>query len=144
LSKKLPFHESKYRQKSKNGRFDPFLEIIIGSNKKPIIALADTGCTGGLALLKSQIEGLDLGRKITDDSFKVTVADGHQLGGDIYLSTIELDGEKRDVTIMVIDPDNIKGYVDEKDASILLGREFLDFFDVVFKGKKRTIAFYNP
>ena len=81
---------------------------------------------------------MDLGEKISDDAYAVTVADGHEVGADIYKSTIEINGVKKEVEVCVVDPNNIKGRANIEDTCILLGRGFLDHFDVEFKGIKNT------
>ena len=135
------FFEKKYMEK--NGKFTPLIEVIIENNESPIEVLVDTGCDVGLAMLTSQIEDIDLGEKISDEKYKISVADGHILGADVYKRTIELNGEKREISIFVIDHDKIIGVEEKIESLIALGREFLDHFSVLFKGKEKKLVFYK-
>lgn len=140
---KAPFLEKEYTKCKELNRCCPFLEIKIGSNKKSVIALADTGCTVGLKINLNQTSDLDLGEKISDDPHKFLVADGHKVEAEIYKSLIHIDGEEREIEIWVVNPQKIVGYED-KDGIILLGRGLMDNFDVMFKGKDGKIALYKP
>ncbi len=145
LAVKAPFHQKDYGVHKGIKGVCPLLEILVGATGKPIIAYADTGCTGGLALLKTQIKNLQLGEKISEDPYKISVADGHQVGADIYKSTVSLNGVQQEVVIWVINPDNFWDNTEEnKEPVFLLGRDFLDHFDVMFKGKDKRIEFFHP
>jgi hypothetical protein len=63
------------------------------------------------------------------------------LGAEEYLSKVIINGEEKDVIITVLDPKNILYQADVEDMIPLLGRNFLDHFDVLFQGKKKTITF---
>lgn len=143
MNSKVPFHEKKYCSHKGIKGVCPLLEIVIGSNKESVTAYADTGCTAGLSMLESQIQKLDLGEKISDDPYKVTVADGHVVEADIYKSTISLNGVQKEVEIWVVNPNRIVDHKD-KESIILLGRGFMDYFDVMFKGKEGKIALFHP
>jgi len=133
-----PCYEKEYLKG--NGYYDPFLDIIIGNNKFTLYA--DTGCNSGISISNEQAKKLDLGEKITQEPIDVKVADGHIISADIYILPIELNGLKRDVEICVIYPE-IKDFKPEE-IPPLLGRDFLDHFDVLFKGKDRKIQFFEP
>jgi len=126
-----------------------------GGQKIPIRSLADTGCDSGFVLLDVELDILkrthkefDLGEKRNDEPFKVTVADGHQVAGDVYFAWVELAGEKKVIEVIVIHPDKILGTETseiEKIEDILpcVGRKFLNHFDVVFHGKSQKIAVFK-
>ena len=144
LANKTPFHQKEYRSYEGIKEVCPILEIIVGSNKDPVIAYADTGCTVGLALLKTQTKKMDLGEKISDDPYKISVADGHQVEADIYKSTISLNGVQKEAILWVINPEKFSDDVKkEKEPIFFLGRGFLDHFDVMFKGKEKRIEFFQ-
>ena len=142
-SERKPFHETEYREE--DGQFDPILEvvIVIGKNKYKISAYADTGCTTGLSVSKKQVEGIDLGTKISDEPSPCLMADGHIVGADEYKTTVIIDGEEREIVISVVDPTKILGFIPLEKMIPLLGRDFLDTFDVLFKGKHRKIALFK-
>ena len=95
-------------------------------------------------MLRSQAESLNLGEKINDDPYRVTVADGHIVGADVYATTVKVNGVEKVVEVYVVDPDNICGYNENKEGPALLGRGFLDNFDVLFEGKEKKIALFHP
>lgn len=139
MAEKKPFHEKEYTKVKE--RFYPILDIIcwFKDSKQSFSALADTGCDTGISLSINQIEGIDLGEKINDEPIRISVADGHVIGADLYPIIVEIDGEKREVELCVIDPTEI---IDFEIAGLfpLLGRDFLGKFDVLFKGEKRKIV----
>lgn len=139
-----PFHEVEY-QKEEDGSFCPILKILVGKDKKEISAYADTGCTSGLSVFKEQIEDIDIGTKISDDNNPTPciMADGHVIGADEYLATVSIEGEEKEVNISVIDPNKDMGYVSFKAMTPLLGRDFLDKFDVLYKGEEKKIALFK-
>lgn len=139
-----PFHESKYQLPKGSTRSCPLVEVKIGASKNPITALTDTGCSVGLAIMNSQISGLDLGEKISDDPYEIAVADGHKIEADIYKADICLNGVKNTATIFVLNPDSFTDDTTDNQLIAYLGRDFLDNFDVLFKGKEQKVAFYNP
>jgi len=120
------------------------LELSIGKNKEPLLAYVDTGCTGcGLSIHKNQIKNIDIGVKINVEPTPCIMADGHRIGADEYVTTIELCGRSKDVVISVIDPDIDLGYVPVEEVAPLIGRQFIDAYNVFFKGKARKIALYE-
>lgn len=138
---KDPIHEVEYKRE--DGEFCPLLEVVIGKSKKRILAYADTGCTSGISLLKGQIKDFDIGQKINDEPIPCIMADGHIIGADVYLSSIKIGTEKKDVAISVIDPSKVMGSTPVEKMTPLLGRDFLDSFDVLFKGKEKKIALFK-
>lgn len=139
--KKEPFYEVEYKEHE--GSLCPILEIIIGEDKKEISAYADTGCTTGIFVFKEQIKDIDLGTKINDEPSPCVMADGHRIGADEYVTIACINGEKRPILVTVLDPTIKLGRVSPKKMMPLLGRNFLDTFDVLFKGKKRKIALFH-
>lgn len=139
-----PFHEVEYR-KEEDGSFCPILKILVGKNKKEIFAYADTGCTSGLSVFREQVEGIDIGTKISDDNNPTPciMADGHVIGADEYLAIVSIEEEEKEVNISVIDPKKDMGYVPIKAMTPLLGRDFLDRFDVLYKGMEKKIALFK-
>lgn len=138
---KEPFHEVEYKEH--DGSRCPILEIIIGKNKNKILAYADTGCTTGIFVFKEQIKDIDIGKKINDEPTPCIMADGHRIGADEYKTTACINGEKRIILVTVLDPTKKLGYVSPKKMLPLLGRNFLDTFDVLFKGKQKKIALFK-
>ena len=138
---KRPFHEVEYRKE--NSGSCPILDILVRKSKKKISAYADTGCTTGISLFKEQIVGTDLGIKINDEPSPCIMADGHIIGADEYLTVTSINGEEREIVISVIDPSIILGFVSPQRMEPLLGRDFLDTFDVLFKGKEKKIALFK-
>jgi hypothetical protein len=139
-----PFHESNYQLPKGANCACPLVEVKIGASKNSIIALTDTGCSVGLAIMNNQIGGLDLGEKISDDPYEIVVADGHKIEADIYKADICLNGVKNSATIYVINPDTFTDDTSDKQPLAYLGRDFLDNFNVLFKGKEQKVEFYNP
>lgn len=136
-----PFHEEDYRKD--NSSLCPILDVFVGETEKKISAYVDTGCTSGISFLKEQIKDLDIGEKINEDPVRVLMADGHLIGADVYKSTIKLDKEKEDVLIIAVDPTRILGNAPLEKLTPLLGRDFLENFDVLFKGKQKKIALFK-
>lgn len=139
MTEKKPFHEREYTKEGE--RFYPILDIICGvkDSRKSLRVLADTGCDAGISLLKDHVEGIDLGEKKNDFPLEIFVADGHVIGADWYDATVEINGEKKEIELYVIDPTEI---IRSEIPSLfpLLGRGFLDKFDVTFKGEQRKIV----
>lgn len=140
-SQREPFHEVEYKEE--DGDICPILEITVGKNKEKICVYADTGCTTGISVFKEQIAGIDIGTKISDEPSPCIMADGHVIGAHEYQTIASIDGEEREMTVSVIDPTIDMGYVSIEKIQPLLGREFLDTFDVLFKGKQRKIALFK-
>lgn len=138
---KKPFHEIDYIDE--DGDLCPILVVAVGKDGKELPAYADTGCTAGIALFKEQIKDIDIGTKISDEPSRCIMADGHIIGADEYLATVSISGEKREVVISVIDSTKILGTVPVEKMTPLLGRDFLDHFDVIFKGKNKQIALFK-
>lgn len=140
---KEPFYEEDYR--SENSSCCPIVDVLIGETNHKVAVYVDTGCTAGIALLQSQIGDLSLGEKINDEPIPVLVADGHRVGVDVYIASIELSGEKREVEIHVINPTKILGSAPIEECTPLLGRDFLDHYNVLFEGKRKVgkLIFYK-
>lgn len=136
-----PFYEVEYKEDE--GSFCPILEIIVGKKKKKISAYADTGCSTGIFVFQEQIKDLDLGTKINDEPSPCIMADGHIIGADEYITTAYINGEKRIINVTVIDLTKDLGYVSPEKMMPVLGRNFLDTFDVLFKGKQKKIALFK-
>lgn len=138
MSKK-PFYENDY--KDCNGCFRPIMKILchFEGSDVPFEAMADTGCDGGFVLLKDQIKDLKLSEKINDSPIEIGVADGHIVGVDAYIVAIEVNGEKRETTLFVVDPTNIIRQEKIEESIPVVGREFLDCFDVLFQGENRKL-----
>lgn len=138
-----PFYERNYQQE--NLSFYPIIEVLVGKTKKKVKVLVDTGCSAGIALFKEYVRkfNLDIGQKINDEPIRVGVADGHIVGADVYKATVEVNGEERTVLVIVIDPSNILDIQTYEEELPLLGRDFIDNFDVLFKGKQKKILFFK-
>lgn len=146
MTEKKPFLEKEYTKK--NG-FYPILDIIcwVKDSKGSLHALAngslralaDTGCDPGVSLSKDQVEDIDLGEKKNDDPIEIFVADGHVVGADVYDATVEINGEKKETELLVVDPTKIIRF-EIKGLFPLLGRGFLNKFDVLFKGEERKLV----
>jgi len=150
-----PFCEEEYLDCDRK-RY-PILNVLCRFWEKevPLRALADTGCDSGIVLLKEEVQilkekivGFALGEKINDEPIEISVADGHIVGADAYLVIIELGGEQREVDLLVVDSDNIiRKETEEKkekeDIFPLVGRNFLNHFDVLFKGKEKKLAVFK-
>lgn len=144
MSKQSPFHESKYQFKKGAKGCCPLVDVTIGKSQKTITVLADTGCSVGLAILNNQITGLELGEKISDDSYGITVADGHKIEADLYKANICLNGITEKVAILVLNPSKFTVDPDAPQTIAYLGRGFLDKFNVLFQGKEQKVAFFQP
>ena len=138
-AEKKPFHQKEYT--NVDGCYFPILDVIcwFKNSKKDFPCLADTGCNPGVCLSKDHVVGIDLGEKINDEPVEIFVADGHVIGADTYQAIVEIDGEKREIELCVIDPTNIIKF-EITSLCPLLGREFLDKFDVHFKGEEKKIV----
>ena len=136
-----PFHETEYIEE--DGELCPILKVLVGRNRKPLSVYADTGCTTGIAVFKEQIKGVDIGEKISDRPSPCIMADGHIIGADEYLTTLRINGEEKEVVVSVIDPDKILGTAPVDETKPLLGRDFLDAYDVLFKGKEKRVALFK-
>jgi predicted aspartyl protease len=136
-----PFHEEDYRKE--NSSLCPILDVLIGKTKKKVSAYVDTGCTSGISLFKEQIKDLNIGEKINEDPIPVLMADGHLIGADVYKSTAKIGKVKKDILIVAVDPEKILGSAPIEKMTPLLGRNFLDNFDVLFKGKDKKIALFK-
>lgn len=143
MAQKHPFHVKDYQKHEAIKGCCPLLEVIIGASQERIVVYADTGCTVGLSLLKRQIGNLDLGKKINDDPYEVSVADGHVVEADLYETSLSIDGVQKDIIVYVVNPEKYKDG-ELKESIALLGRGFLDNFDVMFKGKDKKIELFEP
>ncbi len=122
----------------------PILDVVLGDEDgKKMLAYADTGCTTGISIFKEQVKDFNLGTKISDEPSRCLMADGHIIGAEEYLATVSVDGEKQKVVISVIDPTKILDTLPVEKMIPLLGRDFLDNFDVLFKGKTKKIALFK-
>lgn len=148
-----PFYEEPY-QKCNNKMFYPILKVLcqFGKRKVSLKALADTGCDSGIVFLKDEVkilkerfEGFELGEKINDLPIEISVANGHIVGADVYLLTIELGGEQIEIDLIIIDSDNIirKEKGETEDVLPLIGRNFLNNFDVLFQGKEKKLVVFK-
>lgn len=119
------------------------VDVIIGYKGTKISALVDSGCTPGLCIFKDQIKDLDIGEKISDEVSHYVVADGDIIAGEEYVSWVQISGEKKVVTITVIDPANKIGHEEIGNMTPLLGRNFLDHYNVFLKGKEKKIELFK-
>lgn len=154
VKNKQPLYEDEYQKR--NNEMYPVLKIVCNFKNRniPFTALADTGCYSGIVLLKDEVEILknhfedfELGDKINSEPLQVGVADGHIVGADAYRVKIELDGELKETILLVVNSEYIIGHEKEEKTKIddifpLVGRDFLDHFDVLFKGKERKISVF--
>jgi len=147
----FPVHRNaytrKYRDIDEKNKTAPLLDVFIGSKKKTkIAALADTGCAPFLMISKSFIEdsGLELKRMGDDDDYiRISVADGHSVNGYPYKGFCQVGGKEVEVEVCAVDTSHF--FDDEKpDFPALIGREFLDKYDVLFKGKDKKIVICHP
>jgi predicted aspartyl protease len=138
MSKK-PFYESGY--KNCDGCFRPIMKILCHFERSdvPFEVMADTGCDSGFVLLKDQVKDLELGERKNDNPIEIGVADGHIVGADMYIITVEVGQEKREITLLVVDPTNIIRQEEIEESVPVIGREFLDCFDVLFQGEKKKL-----
>jgi hypothetical protein len=144
MTKTDPFFEVNYKKEW--GVCGPIIDIEVGDAEKKLISgYTDTGCTTGIFLFKSQIAkmGLDLGSKINEDPSPCEMADGHRIGADEYITIARFNGEEKEITITVIDPECKMDPVAPSECAPLIGRGFLDYFDVLFKGKERKVCFFK-
>jgi predicted aspartyl protease len=143
-----PFHEREYGYDDKRGCFFPILEAELGPEgyRSRLQVLADTGCTSCMALLKSFVEkeNLTLGTKMNKNPIPVLVADGHTINADEYEAVCRIGGIERQVVVTVMDPEKYFEEPTVGDVIPLLGRGFLDHYDVLFKGKDRRICLFHP
>jgi hypothetical protein len=146
---KEPFHSKNYTFNEKRKKFEPLLEVLVGTKemKKEVIALVDTGCSTCMHFCKSYIdkEGLVFMKKINKHPIPFGVADGHTINGDYYKAICQIGGEEREIIVSVIDPES---FFEKEEPEIgivkpLLGRDVLDNYDTLFKGKKRQIALFH-
>ena len=147
---KEPFHTKDYTYNKEKKRFEPLLEVLVGTkeSKKKVIALADTGCSTCMHFCKSYIdkEGLVFIKKMNKTPVPFEVADGHTINGDYYKAICQIGGEEKEIVVSVIEPE--KFFEGEKEAKIeivipLLGRGTLDEYNTLFKGKERKIALFH-
>jgi len=79
-----------------------------------------------------------------EEPVQVLVADGHTINADLFKTTVKIDGMEREIEVVVIDPEEFFEIEEgEKNVEPLLGRGFLDEFEVLFKGPKKKIVFYE-
>lgn len=147
---KEPFHTKDYTYHDKYKRYLPLLAVLVGSkeSKKEVIAWADTGCTPCMHFFKSYVDEKKLTfiRKISRSPHSFKVADGHTINADLYLASLEIDGEEEEIVVSVLDPEK---FFDEKEPEVetvmpLIGLGILDKYDVLFKGKGKKIALLHP
>ena len=150
-----PIHETGYR--FENGKCRPMLSVVLKDDGHSISlgALADTGCDVGILLVKEEFEFLrkhypdfDFGSKVNDDPLPVGLANGRDVGADVYPVRLELSGQEKIIEIWVVDPDrtirtNIETIEKIEDVSPSLGRGFLGYFDVMFKGKAKKVQVFK-
>lgn len=135
------FHSREYQQGRRT--LDPIVEIKLPSGGVTVESYVDTGCSSGLVFTKGQVQrlGLSLPEKFNDEPEPIGLADGTNIGADFYCAEVELEGEKRPVFIVVLDPDMRLGRAEEADEMPLLGRGFIDHFDVLFSGIDKRLVF---
>lgn len=149
-----PLYENDYEKRNK--RLYPLVEIEFqcGKQRFPITTLADTGCDSGfvlfdyeLDLLKKNYKEFEIGEKMNDEPVRFSVADGHIVEADVYYTFVELSGEKKPIEFTVIHANQIVGRETEietiNEVLPLIGRNFLNHFDVMFKGKKQKIVIFK-
>jgi predicted aspartyl protease len=145
-----PFLKKDYTYDEEHDVHHPFLEVFVGTNesKKSIKALVDTGCTPCMSLCKAFIEKHEISfiQKMNKNPVSLGVADGHSINADYYKAICRINGKEKEIAVCVIDPE--KFFTEEKrEVSItipLLGRGVLDEYDVLFEGKNKKFAFFNP
>jgi predicted aspartyl protease len=141
------FHTCEYTDLLKENEFLPLVEVSIfaGGSKTKITALADTGCDPDLVITKSFLRSAKLGltKKITKNPLEVRMADGSGVSADIYEAICEVGAERKTMLIYVMDTPNTD---DNNGTQVtpLLGREFFNAYDVLFKGKHRKLVFCHP
>jgi len=141
------FHSSEYV--TRNGSSHPIVKLNVVSNSLslPVEAYVDTGNTRAalvMTRLKVKELKLTLGENINSSPEPCYLADGAVIGADIYPCELELSGERRKRNLFVIDP-NLQVKIEEKkprrQPEPLLGRPFLDDFDVTFSGIDKKLTF---
>ncbi len=146
MTTKTPFFTRDYE--SENGVTYPRTDVNLFINGKsvPIHVLVDTGCDDGLALTKDDVKQLKLvlphKSKLNSEPLRCELADNNLVGLDVYEVEVELAGEKKVTTLDVINPNidvketeqELTKEKEEKKVIGLLGREFLDYFDIAFIG----------
>jgi predicted aspartyl protease len=115
----------------------------LGGSPFEIDAYVDSGCTVGLSLTERQVSqlGLSLGQKINSSPEPCTLADGNTVACDIYVCEVEVGGEKRSVNVAVVDTTQRLESEGQPEDEALLGKAFMDYFDVTFSGIDRTLIF---
>ena len=138
---KKPFHKVAYKQTSNILRPLLKLECRIADNNYLFEALADTGCDTGFVLLKGQTKGMELGENRSDTPIRVCLADGHIVNAEVYIVTIKIGGKERIVELLVVDP-RVIGEETVEEFCPLIGRQFLDNFDVLFHGREKKLSLF--
>ncbi|HXY88468.1 MAG TPA: aspartyl protease family protein [Candidatus Acidoferrales bacterium] len=140
-----PFHICEYFDDGEHAS-RPLIDISVGplDSKRDIRALVDTGCTSALVIPKPLLRRckLNLGkaRKVTRGQTTIQLANGHDVNADIYLTFCRIGEVERKIKILVIDTKD--SYPAKKpNLTAYLGLDFLNTFDVVFKGKEKRILF---
>jgi predicted aspartyl protease len=141
-----PFLQKDYTYNDERKTYDVLLEVKVGTKEslKKVTAIVDTGCSSGIHLCKSFVntEKLVFIKKININPVPVHVADGHTINADIYKAICQMNGKEEEIIVSVIDPEK---FFEEGEGTIvnvrpLLGRDLLDKYDVLFKGKERKLA----
>lgn len=148
--RKEPLLKKDYTYDEEHDKHIPFLEVQVGTkeSKKTVTALVDTGCSPCMSLCKEFIERQEMNFivKVNKEPVPLGVADGHTIDGDYYKAICRIGNEEKEIIVCVIDPK--KFFAEEtptlKEPTPLLGRGVLDEYDVVFEGKNKKFAFYNP
>lgn len=147
---KEPFHTKDYTYIKKRKKFEPLLEVLVGTEakKKKVIALVDTGCSTCMHFCRLYVEkrGLVFIKKINKRPIPFGVADGHTVNGDYYKAICQIGGEEKEIVVSVIDPEEFFQKEEETKIGIvfpLIGRDVLDKYDALFQGKKREIALFH-
>ena len=136
-----PLLEENYR--NSEGSPDPILDLLVGKDKHKISAYVDTGCSTGIFVFKEQVKGLDIGSKISSEPSPCIVADGDIIAGEEYVCSAIIGGEEKTIIITVVDPENKIGFQKIDKMIPLLGRNLLDHYDVLFKGKAKKLLFFT-
>lgn len=92
---------------------------------------------------QEQIKDFDIGTKINDEPSGCILADGHIIGADEYVTTACVNGEEKTIIVSVFDPTKSLGSVPITEVTPALGLNFLNNFDVLFKGKQQKIALFK-
>lgn len=152
MKSKEPFHKKDYAYDKEKDSHSPLLEVHVGTKelKKPVIALADTGCSPCMNFCKEYVdrEELTFIQKMNKNPIPIGVADGHSINADKYKAICEIDGEQKEIEVTVIDPakhfregDGEKDKIQE--TIPLLGFGLLKEYDVIFRGKEKRIELYH-